>query len=547
MSQRNFTCIHKIVILFLFSFCLFLPEAATAADKRILLLPLKLYADPSKSYLSQGIQRILVSRLSGEGLRVVSDAEVEPLLTDAERGGITETSRAEALAKAVQADYALFGSITAVGAGYSLDVSLLEVREDGSKETRVSEAVKEDAFIPRMADVAYQLRAVIEGRVVPARTVQPQKPAPAGVEAEAETETAKGLLSKLTGEGEATPVTERGLFYQSQPAQRFEPTGRISVGTTVMAMDTGDVDGAGEAELVVVSRDKLMLYQQQETSYVLRETLEAGMGETFLKVSVGDADNDGRAEIYLVSQYGDRARSTVYDWAGGFKRRDRQSGHLLVIKDGAGPAQLLFQDSKTNAFFSGNIYTVELNSEGEVAGKEVLPTPKDVQFYTVVRHQLNKGGAPMWLGLGEPGLSEQAEILMWDSQGKVLWRGGGDLGGTNNAIRVGQAPPGEIPSRISFNPRLVITDVDGDGQQDLLAVRNIPLIDKMQDFKVYTKAKLTGFTLEGAALVPAWSTPEISYCVSDLQADGGTLFLAAHKGQVANVLTRERGYVMWFQ
>jgi hypothetical protein len=545
MSQRNFPYIHKVVILFLCSACLFLPAGATAADKSILLLPLKLYADPSKSYLSEGIQRIFVSRLSGEGLHIVPDAVVETLLTDGERSGITEKSRAEALAKAVQADYALFGSITAVGAGYSLDLSLLEVRADGSKETRVSEAVKEDALIPRMADVAYQLRALIEGREIPAKTAQPQKPAPAAEPAEVDT--AKGLLSKLTREGEAVPVTERGLFYQSRPAQRFEPTGRISVGETVMAMDTGDVDGAGGTELVVLSRDKLLLYQRQEASFVLKETLEAGIGDLFLKVSVGDTDNDGRAEIYLVSLYGEIARSTVYEWAGGFKRRDRHSGHLQVVKDDAGGAQLLFQDSKMNGFFSGKIYMVNLNSEGEISGKQELPTPKNVQFYTLARHHRKKGDAPVWLGLGEPGLSEQAEILMWDSLGKVLWSGGGEQGGTNNAIRVGQAPQGDLAPRIFFNPRLVITDVDGDGKPDVLAAKNIPLIAKMQDFKVYTQAKLTGFTLEGASLVPAWSTPEISYCVSDLQADGGTLFLAAHKGQVTNVLTRDRGYVMWFQ
>jgi hypothetical protein len=177
----------------------------------------------------------------------------------------------------------------------------------------------------------------------------------------------------------------------------------------------------------------------------------------------------------------------------------------------------------------------------------VLPAPKDVQFYTLARHDVDKDGAPEWLGLGEPGLSEQAGLVMWDGEGKVLWSGGGKLGGTNNAIRVGTAPPGDIPPRISFNPRLVITDVDGDGKPEVLAVKNIPLIEKVQDFKVYTKGKLTGYSIEGAALAPAWSTREISYCVSDMQADGETLFLAAHRGRIANVIVREYGYVMWFQ
>jgi hypothetical protein len=314
-----------------------------------------------------------------------------------------------------------------------------------------------------------------------------------------------------------------------------------------MAMDTGDVDGAGEAELVVLTRDKLLLYQRQEASFALKGTLKAGMGDIFLKVSVGDADHDGKAEIFLVSQYGDRARSTVYEWAGAFKRRDRRTGHLQVIKEAGGGAQVLFQDSRIDQFFSGKIYVMNLNGEGKFAEKRELPAPKNVQFYTLARHDLDKDGAAEWLGLGAPGLSEHAGLLMWDSEGKVLWSGGGKLGGTNNAIRVGSAPPGDLAPRISFNPRLVITDVDGNGTPEVLAVRNIALIEKVQDLKVYTKGKLSGFSMEGAALAPAWSTREISYCISDIQADGDTLFLAAHKGRIPNVLVKEYGYVMWFQ
>jgi len=80
-----------------------------------------------------------------------------------------------------------------------------------------------------------------------------------------------------------------------------------------------------------------------------------------------------------------------------------------------------------------------------------------------------------------------------------------------------------------------------------LAVKNIPLIESTQDFRVYKKAKLTAFTIEGASLVPAWSTREISYCITDIQAEGGTLYVAAQKGKVIEVFTKEYGYIMWFK
>ena len=539
-TRRSFT---RIFIQSLLALLLFIPLPVRAANKTLVILPLTIYADKSKSYLSEGVKSILVSRLSGGDLHIISDEALEPLLSEEEKRGITSKDRAGELARGLKADYALFGSITTIGGGYSLDLSLLELQESGSKHTRISEAVNEDQFIPRMADVAYRVKAIMEGKEMPAPKMEQQ--APVSVEPQAP----KGVFSKLAGEGEAPGVTEKGLFYKTPEASGFAPTGRISLGMSVMSFDMGDVDGAGGTELVVLGRKKLMLYQRRGASFIRKETLKSGLGEDFIKVSVGDADNDGRAEIYLVSSYGARARTTVYEWKGKFKKRDRMSGHLQVVKyAGESKPILLYQESKAGEFFSGKIYVMTPDKEGKFTQKEPLPAPKGVQFYTLARYDLDKDGAAEWFGLKKPGLTEQAGLIVWDKQGKIVWSGNKKLGGTNNAIRTGEPPgKGDLPPRVSFNSRLVITDIDGDGRQEVLAVKNIPLIEQTQDFKVYKKAKLTAFTIEGANLVPAWTTKELSYCITDIQAESGTLYVAAQKGKILKVLTKEYGYIMWFK
>jgi hypothetical protein len=544
MIRDTHNSFSRIFTLSLLALVLFIPLPVRAANKTLVLLPLTLYADASKSYLREGVKSILVSRLSGSDLHVISGESVESLLDEEEKAGITSKDRAEELARTLKADYAVFGSITTIGGGYSLDLSLLELLKDGSKLKRISEAVNEDQFIPRMAEVAYQVRAIIEGKEMPAPKMEQR--APVSVEPQA----AKGMFSKLAGEGTETGVTEKGLFYKTPEAPGFAPTGRISLGMSVMSFDMGDVDGTGGSELVVLGRKKLMLYQRQGASFIRKETLKSGLGEAFIKVSVGDADNDGKAEIYLVSNYGASARTTVYDWTGKFIKRDRRAGHMQVLKcPGEGKALVLFQKSAIEEFFTGKIYVMNPGKNGKFNKKKPLSAPKGVQFYTLACYDLDKDGEAEWFGLKKPGLTEEAGLIVWDKQGKIIWSGKKKLGGTNNAVRTDKDIPGrgDLSPRVYFNSRLIITDIDGDGRHEVLAVKNIPIVKHAEEFRVYKKAKLTAFTIEGANLVPAWTTRELSYCITDIQAEGGTLYIAAQKGKILEVFTKEYGYIMWFK
>jgi len=550
MSKKNYNTSSKIIAIFLLSFILFLPLLAIASTKSLVLFPLAIYADQSKAYLGQGIKRMLISRISDRDIEIIPDEKYIPLLGKKEKEGIVAKERAEELARGLKADYAIFGSITTIGGGYSLDLSLLEVGKDGSKLIRISKAVDEDQLIPQLSDVAYQLKARIQGKEIPSRKTAGEPVRKAG-EKDAvllKPLTAKGIFSQIESDKQRTKATEKGLLFKpTREYQGFKPTGKISVGMSVMAFDMGDLNGKAGVELLVLGRKKLLLYARQGASFVLKDTLKAGFGEDFLKVSVGDTDNDGMAEIYLVSRYGIRARSTVLQWDGTFKRLDRRAGHMQVVKDPvSGKALLLFQNSKVDEFFSGRIYKMDYENEGKLIKKERLPKIKGAQFYTLAIFDIDKDGEPEWIGLGEPDLEEQSNVYVWDKQGEVLWRGDKHLGGTNNAIALGDAEPGEPPPRIAFNTRLLVVDIDGDGKREVLAIKNIPLVEHVLHFKVYKKSFLIVYRIEGQRLSPAWTTRDIDWCLTDMQVQGQTLFLAAQKGKILNV-GKESSQIMWFE
>jgi len=484
---------------------------------------------------------------------MIPDEKYISLLDEKERKGIIANKRAKELARGLEADYAIFGSITTIGGGYSLDLSLLEVEKDAFKLTRISKAVDEDQLIPQLSDVAYKLRALIEGKDLPARkaagksaTQTADKPARKVAEKAAilpKPRTAKDIFSQIESDKQRTQAIDKGLLFKpTREYQGFKPTGKISVGMSVMAFDIGDLDGKAGVELLVLGRKKLLLYARQGASFVLKDTLKAGFGEDFLKVSAGDMDNDGMAEIYLVSRYGIRARSTVLQWAGTFKRLDRRIGHMRAVKDPvSGKALLLFADSKVDEFLSGRIYSINYENEGQLTKREPLPKLKGAHFYTLAIIDTDRDGAFEWIGLGD-----ESRLYVWDKQGEVLWRGDKHLGGTNNAIGLGEAEPGDPPPRIAFNARLLITDIDGDGKREILAIKNIPLVEHMLHFKVYTKSLLIVYRVEGQRFSPAWTTGDIHWCVTDMQVQGQTLFLAAQKGKISNV-GKGSSQIMWFE
>ena len=502
-----------LITLFLFVF----PLPTLAANKTVALLPLQVYADPSKAYLGEGIKTLLASRLSGEGLDVVTS---DSILSDADKQGITSEKKAEEIARLLKADFAVFGSITIVGAGYSLDLSFMDLTKGKPVVTKVSEAVTEDQLIPKLSDIVYDFRAIAAG--VDIRKLRTAGPGPE--------EDKKGLFFKKTAESSA-----------------FKPTGRASVKAGVMAMDVGDLDGDGQPEVVVMSREALMIYERRDKSLALKETLRADRSEEFIKASIADIDGNGRPEIYLVGFYGKRAHTSVWEWPGKFIRKlPRQGGHFHVLRNQSGAQPILiFQDSGIDEFFMGKIWQMGYDQGGKLVKRDPLPEMKGAQFYTLTLIDYDLNGKLEYMGLGEPRLDRSAPLEIWNLEGNPLAKLDEELGGTNNYIRSGKTYPDAQPPANLVNSKIAVMDVDNDGKKEILVVANNPLAGKI-DFVVYFDGSIMALKTEGGDLVQAYKSGKIKYCLTDMAVHGNTLYVAGDQGEVTNI-TEGRGRILWYE
>ncbi len=502
-----------LLLIFLFFLCLHV----FAANKTVVLLPLKLYADPSKAYLGQGIKTMLASRMSGEGLDVISSDSV---LSEADKQGVTSDQRAEELARLLKANYAIFGSVTSLGTSCSLDLSFMDLTKEKPAVTKVSEAVPEDQLIQKLSDVVYDFRAIV-----------------AGVD-----------IRKQMGAGASTEREGKGLFFRrTSDSYAFSPTGRASIKAGVVSMDVWDIDGDGQSEIFVLSREALMVYVRKEKSLALKETFRASTSEEFLKVNVADVDGNGKPEIYLVSNYGSRAQYSILEWTGKLTRKtERQNGHVSVLRNqSGGRPSVIFQNSGMDAFFEGPIWQMEYDNAGKLVRKEALPGLKGAQIHTLTLFDFNRDGRTEYLGLGAPNLEHSAPLVAWDMQGNPIARVDEKLGGTNNYVRSGKTNPDDQPPPNLVNSRVIAMDVDDDGKKEVLVVANNPLVGRL-DFVIYYDGSIVVFKAEGASLVQAYRSGKIKYCLTDMQVQDKTLYISGEEGQISS-LTEGAGRIMWYE
>lgn len=150
--------------------------AAAAGSVRIAILPIVVHSTDEHEYLQQGMAEMLTSRM--RLLPQVSVVRVEDTAT-----ATTDATEARESARAVNADYVLFGSFTRFGEGASLDVECARVDGGGDVRRVFVQSGTLGEIIPKLDGLAQKIArfAQSDGADLPAVGSGPGGPdAPAG-------------------------------------------------------------------------------------------------------------------------------------------------------------------------------------------------------------------------------------------------------------------------------------------------------------------------------------------------------------------------------
>ncbi|MFK7895912.1 MAG: hypothetical protein AB8G23_08765 [Myxococcota bacterium] len=162
------TILSASLLVALLAGLIFADSAAAYGEPKLLLLPIVVHSAEDPAYLREGLNDMLMARLSRIGALDLIEAEGKV----AERG-TSELEKARTLGQQAGADFVLFGSFTRFGQGASLDVQCVPI--SGGRE---AEPLREifvhsgsiGEIIPDLDDLAGKVSRFARGEIIPTTT-----------------------------------------------------------------------------------------------------------------------------------------------------------------------------------------------------------------------------------------------------------------------------------------------------------------------------------------------------------------------------------------
>ena len=391
-------------------------------------------------------------------------------------GGRADGDAAKRKARALGATYTLRATLTRIGRGVTLDLTLAPVEESGKGKTVVVTAAdSETPAQPQEIPFVYR-RLVIEGAAK-------LKLAFFGDEAVGDG-AARRKIPRLAG----TVARSRSI-----------PGDVISVAMT-------DTDRDGKDDLVAAYADSVAIYRVDADDLAEKARIPYP-GGGLVRVDAADLNRNGIAEIVAVRYLSGKAVSDIWEFDGKEYRRIAAGLPYFLRSVDLGPEGVVLagQESDPATIFEGPVFRAASRRSGNDNGIErgaSLPLPAGTWIYSFT--PLKFGGKTRFAVLEEKG-----RLSLLDEKGERLGEGTDTVSGTDlilEALFGGAGAPRTMP----VPNRLFAVDRDGDGNDELVVLNNLVIPGGFfEKIRVWSNSEVLCYAQDGGALVLAWRTAQI--------------------------------------
>lgn len=531
--------------------------ASKAAPGSLAILPFKAHAPQDMGYLTSGIRDMLASRLAAEaGVTVVDKRIIDDALAAAGTPG--EAVWYAALGQKLTADYIIAGSLTALGNSLSLDAKVYTMSGGGPAQSFFATADSEDTIIRAIDSLAWDIGEKVFGLA----------PRPAAPQAAAGASPAAAAAGQQPAYQTAHPervLMGRGQYGASpfiRPDGLTGPMGFTksqNLKLDLQGMDVGDVDGDGQDEVVLADRTMVSIYKRDANRLVKVGQISVLDRYKIHAVTLADLNGNKKKEICISAADNTQPNSMVVEW----KQKDevdvliRDASWYLRAMSLPGEGMVLVgQRAAAGKAIAAGIYRLHLNGK-ELRQGERLDLPESVNLFEFSMADIDGDGAREIIAI-----DQYDRLAVMRSGGTQLWKSDEYFGGTTRFIggsgffNSSSAPDStDQDARIYVPSRIIVTDINGDGQADVILNKNLSSASRiMKNLKNYPSGEIHALTWNGIGLTELWRTRKIDGYISDylLQpaaADGKAELLVGVVlgGDVTEMLADRTSTVLMYQ
>jgi len=521
---------------------------AFAQQYRVAIIPFKINAEKDMTFLKDGVFDMLSSRLSsGENVEIVGREETEKVVKTVE--GILNEGKAREVGAKLEADYVLFGSLTIFGESVSIDSKMVDVTGNRKTLAFFNQSRGIGEVIPKINNFAGEINEKVFGRVMLSKEL-PAKQAPRvqpdDIHAHPET-----LAQSFDYEvaGKRSDLNPAFIITRPQKSSREFWKSR-NFRELINGIALGDVDRDGKVETVIITPDSIHIYRFENNRLSEIMKIDEEKYKIFIGIDVADINSNGYPEIFVTSLNPQRnvINSIVFEYDGeNYTKMVNNSAWYYRTVELPGRGSVLFgQRQKTGGpdSFSSEIFEMVWSNNEYVPDRRVLPSNRTNLMGFALGDVMNDGGETV------VAYDKSDYIRIINQSGRVLWTGSIHYGGSTHYFEMPAFEPGS-DNRQYYPMRLSITDIDLDGEYEVIAVKNHEITGRMlKRLRKFKEAQIESLSWNGLGLVVNWKTTKISgyirdFAIGDFDNDGEDEIIAAVVSKDGSVVgTRPKSSVI---
>lgn len=517
-----------------------------AKDKYVVtVLPFTLNSSENIEYVKQGIQDMLITRITvPEKINVYGKDTVAEELKKSNIKAIS-LNDVYKIGKKLKSDYVVWGSITKIGSSISVDGKLVDITNAKSDVGFFTQSPNMDEVIPKVNDFSQRIVQHIIGTSMPkTAVVEPPQASSATSSSLAPGVSRESLIISGMKSGKRGTLTSViNTDFINAPADPFKRKGfwmSQQFPTEFKGMDIGDVNGDGKNEVVTIDDHNVYIYQKTSTEFKLLETIKGKPYDKYLSVDVADIKKSGINQIYVTSVNDTNLDSFVLEYKDGkYEKIADLKWFLRVIDTPSGIPLLLCQAYGFGQIFDTPIYEM-IWRNGKFIQDQEMKIPRGLSVYGLAIDNFGTGGTDDKVialdSLDHICIFRQTKkplsliFTFGFKNDDLIWRGDEEFGGSNNYIEnVTDKKNFERDSytKTAFvNLRILTYDLNKSGKKQLIIVKNLSSTGRLlKNLKLFTSSEIYNLEWDGLGMSENWRTKKINgyvadYVFKDIDNDG---------------------------